>query len=93
MSTLLCTLDTKQPGKFFVQECIYTIFLTGLHGFSDFNLATENLLTWLKEQIKKQQEDMGARGETGDVLIVLLGHSMGGLVCKHAALEEGTIVC
>lgn len=43
---------------------------------SDFSLAVRNLVDWLREQVKQRE----SAAET--IEIVLLGHSMGGLVCK-----------
>jgi uncharacterized protein YodC (DUF2158 family) len=42
----------------------------------------ENFSTWLGNEVFKIQHDMNQLKSTGNKMIVLLGHSMGGIVCK-----------
>lgn len=53
-------------------------------------MAVRNLQVWLQDQVKQQQAMMASSGQTGNVLIVLLGHSMGGIVCKYLHHKKGS---
>ncbi|ORY96259.1 hypothetical protein BCR43DRAFT_491374 [Syncephalastrum racemosum] len=69
-------LKTVSPFKN-VETVIYPRYKTA----GDFSLAVRNLVDWLKEQVKQRE----SAAET--IEIVLLGHSMGGLVSGEAILE------
>lgn len=51
-------------------------------------MAVRNLQVWLQDQVKQQQAMMASSGQTGNVLIVLLGHSMGGIVSAEVILRQ-----
>lgn len=72
----------KTSGYFIDCACVeWLVYLKDAD--RDFNVAVHNLQVWLQDQVKQQQTSMASSGQTGNVLVVLLGHSMGGLVCKY----------
>ena len=58
-------------------------------------MAVENFSTWLCDQVAKVDTEMKRYDSKGKMMIVLLGHSMGGIVCKciflNIWIDEGCL--
>ncbi|CDH58013.1 hypothetical protein RO3G_00161 [Lichtheimia corymbifera JMRC:FSU:9682] len=67
---------------------VHTIVYPRYKTSGDFNVAVHNLQVWLQDQVKQQQTSMASSGQAGSVLVVLLGHSMGGLVSAEVILRQ-----
>ncbi|TNY20065.1 hypothetical protein DMC30DRAFT_273263 [Rhodotorula diobovata] len=52
----------------------------------ELHTAVENHVTWLEDLVKDKEAMFRERGGTGPVRVVLLGHSMGGLVIADSLL-------
>lgn len=84
-SIRLFILATRHQGTTFIS--FYGMILMTDR---DFNVAVHNLQVWLQDQVKQQQAMMASSGQAGNVLIVFLGHSMGGIVCKYLHHKKGS---
>lgn len=61
-----------------VDAIVYPSYKTA----GDLRIAVENFSTWLCNEVSKIKEEIKRLNSTGKIMIVLLGHSMGGIVCK-----------
>ncbi|KAI8975156.1 hypothetical protein BDF20DRAFT_877124 [Mycotypha africana] len=66
-----------------VNAIIYPQYKTA----GDLNIAVENFSSWLTDQVTELQKYMDKLNSKGKILIVLLGHSMGGIVSAETILK------
>lgn len=52
----------------------------------DLKVAVENFSGWLCQQVSVIKKDMDRLDSSGKIMVVLLGHSMGGIVCKSMSI-------
>ncbi|KAI7900777.1 uncharacterized protein BX663DRAFT_532179 [Cokeromyces recurvatus] len=66
-----------------VNALIYPSYKTA----GDLRIAVENFSSWLCDQVSKIQLELNQLQSTGKIMIVLLGHSMGGIVSAETILR------
>ncbi|CEP11609.1 hypothetical protein [Parasitella parasitica] len=66
-----------------VNAIVYPSYKTA----GDLRLAVENFSVWLGQQVADTKKDMDRLNSSGKIMIVLLGHSMGGIVSAETILR------
>lgn len=66
-----------------VDAIVYPSYKTA----GDLRIAVENFSTWLCNEVSKIKEEIKRLNSTGKIMIVLLGHSMGGIVSAETILR------
>ncbi|KAI8388549.1 uncharacterized protein BYT42DRAFT_611582 [Radiomyces spectabilis] len=66
-----------------VDSIVYPSYKTA----GDLTLAVRNLSAWLCDLVQSQHKDMKRLQSKGHVMVVLIGHSMGGIVAAETILQ------
>jgi alpha-beta hydrolase superfamily lysophospholipase len=64
--------------------CLSTIYTHHLYHFlkRELRIAVRDFSNWLCDKVKVIKDEIDRFETKANIMIVLLGHSMGGIVCK-----------